>query len=65
MRTHYLDTRSRIKSVVIDMDKKPEGLRFYVPYLINGMQYDDIYDITGVLVDEDQTPIRVKYERRN
>lgn len=65
MRTHYLHTRSRIKSVAIDVDQRPPGYRFYVPYLINGEQYDDVYEVTGVLVDEDQTPIKVRYERRN
>ena len=64
MRTHYLETRSRIKSVTIDLDKATV-LRFYVPYMINGDQYDDIYEITAALVDEDQQPVKVKYERRN
>jgi hypothetical protein len=65
MRTHYLDTRSRVKSVVMGIEDKPEGLRFYAPYLINGLQYDDIYDLTGVLVDEAGEVVKVRYERRD
>ena len=64
MRTHYLETHSRIKSITVDL-KDAHGLRFYVPYMINGDQYDDIYEITAALVDEDQQPVKVKYERRN
>lgn len=64
MRTHFLDTRSRIKSVVMDI-KAIDGFGFHVPYLINGSLHYEVYDMTGVLVDENQTPTKVRYERRN